>query len=90
MLVATDLIGRGIDIEEVNLVVNYDCPREMESYVHRIGRAGRFNSRGVVINFISQNYQMKEMALLQDVMDQTDSSIGRLPESHALGLYIRS
>jgi ATP-dependent RNA helicase UAP56/SUB2 len=50
--VATDLFGRGIDIERVNLVINYDFPEERETYLHRIGRAGRFGTRGVVVNFI--------------------------------------
>lgn len=49
---ATDLFGRGIDIERVNLVINYDFPEERETYLHRIGRAGRFGTRGVVVNFI--------------------------------------
>lgn len=42
ILVATNLIGRGIDIERVNLVINYDFPPDKEAYLHRIGRAGRF------------------------------------------------
>ena len=52
LLVATDLFGRGIDIERVNLVINFDFPEEKDTYYHRIGRAGRFGTRGVVINFI--------------------------------------
>lgn len=52
VLVATDLFGRGIDIERVNLVINFDFPEEKDTYYHRIGRAGRFGTRGVVINFI--------------------------------------
>jgi len=52
VLVATDLFGRGIDIEQVNLVVNYDVPDQATRYIHRVGRAGRFNTKGVVVNFV--------------------------------------
>lgn len=53
VLVATDLFGRGIDIEQVNFIVNYDVPREVNTYIHRVGRAGRFNTKGVVVNFVN-------------------------------------
>lgn len=52
LLVATDLFGRGIDIERVNLVINYDFPFDRETYLHRVGRAGRFGTKGMAINFI--------------------------------------
>ena len=52
ILIATDLVGRGIDIERVNLVINYDFPFERNTYLHRVGRAGRFATKGTNINFI--------------------------------------
>jgi ATP-dependent RNA helicase UAP56/SUB2 len=52
LLVATDLFGRGIDIERVNLVINYDFPPDRDTYLHRVGRAGRFNTRGLAVNFL--------------------------------------
>jgi len=52
VLIATDLIGRGIDVHGVSLVVNYDLPRKSEKYIHRIGRSGRFGRKGVAINLI--------------------------------------
>ncbi|KAI9709900.1 MAG: Suppressor of the cold-sensitive snRNP biogenesis mutant brr1-1 [Bogoriella megaspora] len=51
--VATDVFGRGIDIERINLAVNYDMPADADSYLHRVGRAGRFGTKGLSISFIS-------------------------------------
>lgn len=51
ILISTDLLGRGIDIYAVNLIINYDLPNEMNKYIHRIGRSGRYGRRGVAINF---------------------------------------
>jgi len=53
VLISTDLLARGIDVQQVNLVINYDFPPKKETYIHRIGRSGRFGRRGVAINFIS-------------------------------------
>lgn len=52
LMVATDVFGRGIDMQKVNLVINYDFPREPETYLHRVSRAGRFGAAGVAINFV--------------------------------------
>lgn len=51
--VATDVFGRGIDIERINLAINYDLPAEADSYLHRVGRAGRFGTKGLSISFVS-------------------------------------
>ncbi|CAI0416698.1 unnamed protein product [Linum tenue] len=53
ILVATDLVGRGIDIERVNIVINYDMPDSADTYLHRVGRAGRFGTKGLAITFVS-------------------------------------
>jgi len=53
VLIATDLLARGIDVHQVSLVINYDLPRNLENYIHRIGRSGRFGRKGVAINFIT-------------------------------------
>ena len=55
ILVSTDLFGRGIDIERVNIVINYDFPDESDQYLHRVGRAGRFGTKGLAISFISSD-----------------------------------
>src|SRR4029077_11206375 len=52
VLVATDVAARGIDVPGINLVVNYDAPRQAEDYVHRIGRTGRAGRAGVAITFL--------------------------------------
>tara|TARA_B100000768_G_scaffold181234_1_gene203448 strand:- start:6180 stop:7313 length:1134 start_codon:yes stop_codon:yes gene_type:complete len=55
LLLTTDLLARGIDIPSVNLVINYDLPPNRETYMHRIGRCGRFDKKGVSISFVKMN-----------------------------------
>jgi translation initiation factor 4A len=54
LLISTDLLARGIDIQQVSLVINYDLPQNNENYIHRIGRSGRFGRKGVAINLITR------------------------------------
>jgi ATP-dependent RNA helicase len=53
VLITTDIWARGIDVQQVSLVINYDLPSNKENYIHRIGRGGRFGRKGVAINFIT-------------------------------------
>jgi len=53
ILITTDLLARGIDVQQVSLVINYDVPFSIENYLHRIGRSGRFGRKGAAINFIT-------------------------------------
>ena len=55
VLITTDILSRGIDIEQISIVINYDLPRDFATYIHRIGRSGRFGKIGVAINFITNN-----------------------------------
>jgi translation initiation factor 4A len=55
VLITTDLLARGIDVQQVSLVINYDLPSNHENYIHRIGRSGRFGRKGVAINFLTQD-----------------------------------
>ena len=55
ILISTDLLARGIDIQHISLVVNYDIPSQRENYIHRIGRSGRFGRKGVAINLITKD-----------------------------------
>jgi len=57
MLIATDVLSRGIDIENISLVVNYDVPRDAEDYVHRVGRTARAEQTGIAITFINEHEQ---------------------------------
>ena len=60
ILIATDLLARGIDVQQVSLVINFDIPNNMENYIHRIGRSGRFGRKGVSINFITDYEKEKK------------------------------
>jgi len=55
VLITTDLLARGIDVQQVSLVINFDLPTNRENYIHRIGRGGRFGRKGVAINFITED-----------------------------------
>ena len=68
ILVATDVAGRGIDIKDVSLVINYDMAKSVDDYTHRIGRTGRAGKSGVAITFLSKDdtevyYDLKQMLL---------------------------
>jgi len=61
VLISTDLLARGIDIQQISLVMNYELPNNRENYIHRIGRSGRFGRKGVAINLVSNSEKrMKE------------------------------
>ena len=64
ILIATDLLARGIDIQQVSLVVNFDIPNNMENYIHRIGRSGRYGRKGVSINFVT-DYEVEKLNEIQ-------------------------
>ena len=68
MLITTDLLARGIDVQQVSLVINYDLPTNRENYIHRIGRGGRFGRKGVAINFVTT----EDVRMLRDI-ERTDS-----------------
>ena len=53
MLISTDVWARGIDVQQLSLVINYDLPLEKENYIHRVGRSGRFGRKGVAINLLT-------------------------------------
>uniref|UniRef100_A0A6N2N285 RNA helicase n=1 Tax=Salix viminalis TaxID=40686 RepID=A0A6N2N285_SALVM len=55
VLITTDLLARGIDVQQVSLVINFDLPTQPENYLHRIGRSGRFGRKGVAINFVTKD-----------------------------------
>ena len=75
VLISTDILGRGIDIETVSLVINYDIPREKELYIHRIGRSGRGSKKGVAINFITEG----DVRNLKEIEKYFDVNIEEMP-----------
>ena len=77
MLVATDVSARGIDIPDVEMVVNYDLPEEAENYVHRVGRTGRGLRKGRAIAFCSEGEK--------ELLEKIEEYIGKEVESLSLG-----
>merc|ERR1712023_18634 len=75
VLIATDLLARGIDVQQVSLVINYDLPANRENYIHRIGRGGRFGRKGVAINFVTQD----DVRILKDIETFYNTTIDAMP-----------
>ena len=75
VLITTDILSRGIDVQQVSLVMNFDIPNEIETYIHRIGRSGRFGRKGMAINLIT-NYDWDHM---QHVVKFYSTQIEELP-----------
>jgi len=75
VLITTDLLARGIDVQQVSLVINYDLPHNLENYLHRIGRGGRFGRKGVAINFVTA----QDFRLLKEIEEFYDTQIEEMP-----------
>jgi len=87
IMVSTDLFGRGIDIERVNIVINYDMPDESDSYLHRVGRAGRFGTKGLALTFVSTD---EDAAVLKKVQERFEVNIGEMPSSIDTTSYLNA
>lgn len=81
ILVATDIVARGIDIDDIRLVVNYDVPHDSEDYVHRIGRTARANNDGVALTFISE----REQTDFKNIENFLEKEIYKIPIPAELG-----
>lgn len=81
----TDLFGRGMDIERVNIVVNYDFPNDSDQYLHRVGRAGRFGTKGLSISFISSE---EDTEMLAKVQSRFEVNIPELPDQIDISTYM--
>lgn len=79
VLITTDLLARGIDVQQVSPVINYDLPTQPENYLHRIGRSGRFGRKGVAINFVTRD----DERMLQDIQRFYNVVIEELPANVA-------
>jgi len=83
-LVCSDLLTRGIDIQAVNVVVNFDFPRNSETYLHRIGRSGRFGHMGIAINFITYDDRHN----LRRIEKELNTAIEAIPRDIDPKLYV--
>ncbi|MCK5837199.1 MAG: C-terminal helicase domain-containing protein, partial [Desulfobacula sp.] len=87
IMIATDVSARGIDIPNVDFVINYDLPDKKENYVHRVGRTGRGTQKGQAISFCSK----EEQTLLEDIQEFLNKSIEVIPVSKKeYGLVIQA
>jgi superfamily II DNA/RNA helicase len=81
ILVATDVLSRGIDIKEINLIINFDVPHDAEDYVHRVGRTARADATGVALTLISD----KDMGKFQQIEQLIEREVIKLPLPNDLG-----
>ncbi len=81
ILVATDVLSRGIDIKDIDLIINYDIPGDAEDYVHRIGRTARAKSSGVALTFVNE----KEMGSFQQIQQLIDEEVLKIPLPAEIG-----
>jgi len=75
VLITTDIWARGLDVQQVSLVINYDLPNNRENYIHRIGRSGRFGRKGVGINFVRSD----DVRILRDIEQYYSTQIDEMP-----------
>ncbi|KAA0168902.1 hypothetical protein FNF31_00063 [Cafeteria roenbergensis] len=79
VLITTDLLARGIDVQQVSMVINYDLPTNRENYIHRIGRSGRFGRKGIAINFVTE----ADFPYLKDIEEFYHTKVEEMPTSVA-------
>ncbi|CAF0863233.1 unnamed protein product [Didymodactylos carnosus] len=87
ILVATNLFGRGMDIERVNIVFNYDMPEDTDTYLHRVARAGRFGTKGLAITYVADE---SDAAILNDVQSRFEVQITEMPDEIDVTTYIEN
>eukprot|EP00397_Hematodinium_sp_SG-2012_P035475 GEMP01038166.1.p1 GENE.GEMP01038166.1~~GEMP01038166.1.p1 ORF type:complete len:344 (+),score=87.86 GEMP01038166.1:615-1646(+) len=87
IMVATDLFGRGIDIERVNIVINYDMAPDSDTYLHRVGRAGRFGTKGLTLTFVSSE---EDSATLNAVQERFEVQVTECPSQIDPSTYLNA
>lgn len=75
ILISTDLLARGIDVQQVSIVINYDLPTSKENYIHRIGRGGRFGRKGVAINFVT----LDDQRMMREIEEFYNTQVEEMP-----------
>lgn len=83
VLISTDLFSRGIDIQQVSVVINFDIPKSVDTYLHRIGRSGRWGRKGVAINFVTK----RDMPRLTEIENHYSIKIDELPTDFMKDAY---
>jgi len=87
IMVSTDLFGRGIDIERVNIVINYDMPDDSDSYLHRVGRAGRFGTKGLALTFVGSE---EDTEVLKKVQERFEVNVEEMPKQIDTTSYLNA
>mmetsp|Transcript_5762 Transcript_5762/g.18487 ORF Transcript_5762/g.18487 Transcript_5762/m.18487 type:complete len:445 (+) Transcript_5762:123-1457(+) len=87
ILVSTDMFGRGMDVERVNIVINYDMPEDSDTYLHRVGRAGRFGTKGLAVTFVCGD---EETAVLKKVQERFEVNVGAMPSQIDTTSYLNA
>ena len=77
ILLSTDLLSRGIDVQQLSLVINFDLPKSKETYIHRIGRSGRYGRKGVAINLVTD----RDLPHLKDIEEFYETKIVEMPQN---------
>ena len=79
IMLSTDLLSRGIDIQQLSLVINFDLPRNKETYIHRIGRSGRYGRKGTAINFVTN----EDIEHMREIQKFYNTKIDEMPQNLA-------
>jgi translation initiation factor 4A len=77
VLISSNLTARGIDVQQVSTVINFDLPKDIHTYIHRIGRSGRWGRKGMGINFITR----RDVRKIKEIEQYYDTQIDELPAS---------
>ena len=77
ILLSTDLLSRGIDVQQLSLVINFDLPKSKEVYIHRIGRSGRYGRKGVAINLVTD----RDINYMKEIEGFYDTQIDEMPQN---------
>ena len=77
ILLSTDLLSRGIDVQQLSLVINFDLPKSKETYIHRIGRSGRYGRKGVAINLVTD----RDISYMKELEDFYETKIIEMPQN---------
>lgn len=87
IMVSTDIFGRGVDFERINIVINYDMPKVADMYLHRVGRSGRFGTKGLSVSFVSST---DDNTILETVQKRFEVKVKELPDSIDTSTYMNA